>query len=290
MEAVIREQIAAHGPNSHSPGPIFDYCLGDGVELQIKKRASFPNGLLWSTLQDIVTGLWLYIIQGRRFRKAQFWVLGEAADFVIGYGVIKQQRRLATVIAKREVEKFSWSDSSSLAPGGIINSSLLDSRFPNSTSANPSGFSLPSLPAGPWRFRIPNTEMTLCISPRSPGFQLAVIEDLLNGANNRIHDQIELHGGSASIPGIDFRQRDHNSGWALEVINSRSRSDGLTWDQLADIVIGLAWFIVDGKHYRAFYFTVLYGEALVEIGFGRIMMSLVLPSHQGYGENVSGTA
>ena len=71
-----------------SLGRDFQYDLGDGVDLQISPRSTFPNGLLWSTLHFIVEGLWMYITSEDRFCEIEFQVLVGPSGFEIGYGMI----------------------------------------------------------------------------------------------------------------------------------------------------------------------------------------------------------
>ena len=85
---IIRENIDDHGGNSPSPSRDFQYDLGDGVDLQISPRSSFPNGLLWQTLQSIVEGLWTYIMDANRFCETKFQILVGPSGFEIGYGMI----------------------------------------------------------------------------------------------------------------------------------------------------------------------------------------------------------
>lgn len=280
VAAVIKEAIKDYGANSHTPGPSFEYDLGDVVELRIWKRTSFPNGLTWETLQTIVNGLWLYYIQRKKEpREAQFRILVDANDFEIGFGVIRKPIAPSSTDFRTDTESYRRSGyaSASLISRGLNSSFLVSGTF-NSSLSDPDGFSLP-LTGGPRRFPIPYTGLTLGISPRSPTIDHAVMESLLIEANQLIYNQIDDRGENAPMTGSSFRHREEGSGIALELLSSRPPPNRLTWGQLSNVLEGIALYVVERQDYRACYITIFTSEPEVEIGLGKISFSIIEP-HQ----------
>lgn len=280
VAAVIKEAVEAYGANEQSPGPSFEYDLGDGVELGIWKRASFPNGLTWKTLQTIVNGLWLYYIQQKKEpRKAQSRVLVDENDFAITFSVSRKSITPSSTTPKRDTEfdRYSGYASASLIFKDL-NSSLLYSVPFNSSLSDRNEFS-PPLDGGARRFPIPDTGLTLAISSRGPFIDHAVMEHLLIEANHLIYSQIHDRGVNAPMTGSSFRHREEGSGIALELLSARPPPNKLTWGQLANVLEGIALYVVERQDYRACYITILASEPEVEIGLGKISFSIIQP-HQ----------
>ena len=110
-----------------------------------------------------------------------------------------------------------------------------------------------------------------------PAIQPSVMDILLTTMYNRLIDQIDSHGENASMAGTSFRYRDHTSGFAMEIINSRPPPNKITWGQAADVVEALALVIQERHQYRTIYFTIRNGKPESELGFGRIAKTLALP-------------
>ena len=54
------------------------------------------------------------------------------------------------------------------------------------------------------------------------------------------------------------------------MINAQAMPGGVTWLQVAYVVLGLVEYIVDGEHYSKYLFTVYDGEPQVEVALGTI--------------------
>ena len=87
---VIAQRIEVVGPQTLYPisganRQSFHQDLGDGVELVIEK--AFPDLFFtWGTLRDVILGLNMYLIDGRRFWQCYF---NFADDFsIVGTGQI----------------------------------------------------------------------------------------------------------------------------------------------------------------------------------------------------------
>lgn len=81
------------------------------------------------------------------------------------------------------------------------------------------------------------------------------------------------------MTGDTFRYRLDGPGISFELINTRPAPKTITWQQLADVVEGLALNVATRQDYRACYVTIFTGEPEVEIGLGKISKSIILP-HQ----------
>ena len=272
MGAVIRENIAEHGINAHSPGASFEYNLGDGIELQIWKRRAFPNGLLWKTLETIVVGLWIYMVQGQRCHEAGFRYLANQHGFEVGYGVIQQSNALSTTFNRRD----ALLPSKYMKPPSSVISEFRNSSL-NSISLNASTSNAIDLSNVPWRFRVPSSDITLSILARSHSIDPLILSGLLIAAEDQVLGQIAARGVNTSIGAISFRYRDSISGIVIEVIDSRYQTEKITWGQVRTVLVGLSWFVVHNDFFRTCYFTVFIGEEEKEIGFGSIAWKLVRP-------------
>lgn len=270
--AIIREQVADHGPYARSPGSSFAYDLGGGVEVEIWKRRSFPSGPSWKTLETIVYGLSLYMVQGNRPRAVKFRFLIPPNNLELGYGVIKQSHAFSSRTIARDLPLRLRPKDPSGSGSDLTNTSLL-----NSNTSHPSVFlsSIPKPLTVPRHFHIPHTDMNLRVIAKRQFISPVTMRALLNAAYARTVDQITVHGRNTPVTRGSFLYRDDSSRLFLEVTNSRLPSDKMTWGQVATAVQGLSQFMSDSGEYRACFFSVYKGEPVVEIGFGQIDEGLV---------------
>lgn len=84
----MREQINLHGHEAYPINGGLEYDLGHGLEILIRKMPEDPYGLDWSELQDVIVGLWDYIVTGMRYRAVTFDILDIEDDDQIGWGHI----------------------------------------------------------------------------------------------------------------------------------------------------------------------------------------------------------
>ncbi|CAF9929601.1 MAG: hypothetical protein ALECFALPRED_004415 [Alectoria fallacina] len=258
--AFLQEQINLHGAEAYPLNGGLEYNLGDGVKLLIRKMPEDPAGLDWAELQDVIVGLWEYIVEGRRYRTITFDVLNIEGDAQIGWGHI--------------VEGDQDSSSNISAKRGLPISTLGLPSSANSISGQRNS-SLPNLLGGPLNWPVDDSDMTLRLSSNggryAPGSDLdpETVRDLFIVLIEIIQGAITAKGEDAILGGKSFR---YGNLVVLEVINSPHM---LTWGQLATVVLGLVDFMVDNNHYHSWYFTIYVGNPKVEIGIGKIARGIV---------------
>ena len=230
------------------------------MKLLIRKMPEDPAGLDWAELQDVIVGLWEYIVEGRRYRTITFDVLNIEGDAQIGWGHI--------------VEGDQDSSSNISAKRGLPISTLGLPSSANSISGQRNS-SLPNLLGGPLNWPVDDSDMTLRLSSNggryAPGSDLdpETVRDLFIVLIEIIQGAITAKGEDAILGGKSFR---YGNLVVLEVINSPHM---LTWGQLATVVLGLVDFMVDNNHYHSWYFTIYVGNPKVEIGIGKIARGIV---------------
>lgn len=258
--AFLQEQINLHGDEAHPLNGGLEYDLGDDLEILIRKMPEDPDGLDWSELQDVIAGLWEYIVSGMRYRAVTFDILDIEDDSQIGWGhIVKWDRGpLSNRTAKRGLQISSLAlPSSADSISGQRNSSL------------------PTLLGGPVNWRVKDSNMNLRLSSigshRAPGHALdpEAVRNLFTVMIEILQNAIAADGEDAMVGGTSFR---YGRLVVLEVINSPHM---LTWGQLATVVLGLVDFMVDHDHFHAYFFTVLVGDPETEIGIGKIARGLV---------------
>ena len=96
--ASISENLAEHGAHSYSNLYPFAYDLGEDLEIKLCSSTNPNLGLTWGQLQIIVRGLWLYHIEGKRYKTSFFDVYNLQHEYVyplIGWGWIRKPMHLA---------------------------------------------------------------------------------------------------------------------------------------------------------------------------------------------------
>lgn len=258
-EAYLRDQIKLHGDEAHPINGGLECDLGNDLEILIRKMPQDPEGLDWSELQDVVAGLWDYIVDGMRYRAVTFDVLDIEDDAQIGWGHIVAWERglLPNRTAKRDLQISTPAPPSSANPtSGQRNSSL------------------PTVVGSPVEWPVEDSDMTLKFTSsgtrRSIGQALdpEAVKNLFVVVIEIIQSAIAAKGEDAILGGTSFR---YGRLVVLEVINSPHM---LTWGQLALVVLGLVDFMVDHDHNRSYYFTVFVGDPKVEIGIGKVVRGL----------------
>ena len=254
-EAFLQEQINLHGEEAHPLSGGLEYNSGTGLEILIIKQAQDPEGLQWSELQDVVTGLWAYIVAGMRYRALSFDILDMEDDFQIGSGhVIKWDGPSPPKrSAKRELQVTS-------------------PALPSSANSIPEQYnsSLAEQLGRPRDWPIEDSDLTLKIVTRGPALDEEALRNLFLGAIKTVQDAITAKGKDALLGSSDF----HSGRLVmLEVINEPFM---LTWEQLGYVVLGLIDYMIDHRHNRANYFTIFQGDPKVEFAIGKVTKGFYL--------------
>ena len=233
-----------------------EYDLGDGVEILIRKMPEDPDGLVWSELQEVIAGLWNYIVAGMRYRAVTFDILDIEDDAQIGWGHIVKWDRDSS--SKRTLKR------------GPQTSSLALTTSANSISGQRNS-SLPNLLGRPIEWPVKDSDMTLSFTTSSGGhysrgqtLDPEAVKNLFVVVLEIVQDGIATEGAEAALGYDSFR---HGSLVVLRVVN---RPHMLTWGQLATVVLGLIDFMVDHNHYHSWHFTIYIGDPKVEVASGQI--------------------
>lgn len=247
----MREQINLHGHEAYPVDGGLEYDLGGGLEILIRKMPEDPYGLDWSELQDVVVGLWDYIVTGMRYRPVTFDVLDIENDAQIGWGHIVNEDRSPTsnTTAKRDLQIVTPAlpSSANIIPGWR-NSSLLS----------------------PTDWPVKDSDMTLRMSSiRAHPLDPKEVRNLFIVLTEIVQNAIAARGEDAPLGSAAFR---FGNLVVLEVMDSSQR---LTWGQLGEVILGLIDFMVDHDHNKSYYFVVFVGNPKVEIGFGTIAKGIV---------------
>lgn len=252
--AFLQEQISLHGDEAHPLNGGLAYDLGEDLEILIRKMPEDPDGLNWSELQDVIAGLWDYIVTGMRYRAVTFDILDIEDDAQIGWGhIVKWDRNpLSNRTAKRELQNFT-------------------PALPSFANSIPGQYnlSLPDLLGEPIDWLVKDSDMTLRISCRSQVLEPEAVRNLFIVLIEIVQNAITAKGQDAILGGTSFR---YGRLVVLEVINSPHM---LTWGQMATVILGLVDFMVDHNHYHSSFFTVFLGDPKVEIGIGKIARGIV---------------
>ena len=249
-QAFLQEQIKLHGEDTHPLSGGLEYNSGAGLEILIMKQAQDPEGLQWSELQDVVTGLWAYIVTGMRYRALSFDILDIEDDFQIGYGHILKWdgASLSKRAAKRELQ-------------------ITSPALPSSTNSIPEQYNSSLLEhlGGARDWPIEDSDLVLRIVSRGPYFDEEALRNLFLGVIKIVQSAITAKGEDALLGSSSF----HSGRLVmLEVINEPFM---LTWEQLGYVVLGLIDYMIDHHNDQAIYFTIFQGDPKVEFAIGRVM-------------------
>lgn len=262
--AFLQEQISLHGDEGRPLDGGLEYDSGGDLEILIRKMPEDPDGLDWAELQDVIVGLWEYIVEGRRYRTTTFDVLNVEDDAQIGWGhiVALDQDLLSNGTAKRGLQTSALAPPSSASSiSGQRNSSLSD------------------LLGGPVDWPVKDSDMTLRLTSnggryaRGQALDPEAIRNLFVVVIEIASDAIADKGEDAEVGGKSFR---YGNLVVLEVINSPHM---LTWGQFATVILGLVDFVVDHNHYHSWYFTIYVGDPKVECGIGKLAKGIVEQSN-----------
>lgn len=247
--AFLREQISLHGYEAHPVDGGLEYDLSGSVEILIRKMPEDPDGLTWSELQNIIAGLWDYIVTGMRYRPVTFDVLDTEDDAQIGWGHIVngERKTISNTTAKRDVRI--------VAPALPSSANLILSQRNSS---------LPS-PLNPLDWPVEDSDMTLRISTfRAHTLDPEAVRNLFIVLTEIAQRAIAAKGEDAplGVPSVRYGSR-----VVLEVINQPHM---LTWKQFGEVILGLIDFMVDHNHYKSCFITIYVGNPKVEIGNGKV--------------------
>ena len=245
-----------HGDSAHPLDGGLQYDLDNDVEILIRKMPDDPDGLSWSQLQAVVSGLWEYIVAGMRYHTVTFDILDIEHDAQIGWG---------------HIVKWGWSSlSNGTAKRALQLSSPVPPSFANAISGQRNS-SLPSPLSGPTvDWPVKDSDMTLRLSPipgervRRADLDPEAVRNLFVVLIEIIQDAMATQGQGAVLGGRSFR---YGRLVVLRVINDPYM---LTWGQFAEVVLGLIDYMVDHNHYRARYFTIFVQDPKVELAIGSI--------------------
>ena len=250
VSAFLQEQINLHGENAHPLSGELDYDSGDGLEVKIIRSALDPEGLAWWELQDVITGLWAYIVTGMRYRAVSFVILDTGDDdFQIGWGHIVKWGgpSLSKRTAKRELQ-------------------ITTPALPSSANSIPkqNNSSLPEYLGGPIDWPVEDTDLTLRFCPRGTGLGEEALRNLFIVIVEIVQNAIMVKGEHALLGSSSFR---YGRLVVLEVINHPYM---LTWGHLAYVVLGLIDYMLDHHNDRANYFTIYQGDPKKELAIGKV--------------------
>ena len=226
------------------------------MEILIRKMPDDPDGLDWSQLQAVVSGLWEYIVAGMRYHTVTFDILDIEHDAQIGWGHIVKWGwgSLSNGTAKRALQ-LSYP-----VPPSSANA-ISDQR--NSSLSGPLGNSVADWP-------VRDSDMTLRFAPipsergRRADLDPEAVRNLFIVLIEIIQNVLATRGQEAVLGGTSFR---YGRLVVLKVINAPYM---LTWGQFAEVVLGLIDYMVEHNHYRARYFTIFVQDPKVEIAIGSI--------------------
>ena len=249
-EAFLQEQINLYGKHAHPLSGGLGYNSGAGLEILITKPAQDPEGLQWSELRDVVTGLWAYIVTRNRYRALSFEILDVEDDFQIGYGHVLRWDGASPSkrTAKRELQ-------------------ITSPALPSSANSIPEqhNSSLPEHLVGAKDWPIEDSNLFLRITPRGPYLDEEALRNLFLGVIKIVQTAITAKGADALLGSSSF----HSGRLVmLEVINEPFM---LTWEQLAYVVLGLVDYMIDHHNNRAIYFTIFQGDPQVEFAIGQVI-------------------
>lgn len=253
-EAFLQEQINLHGEDTHPLSGGLEYDSGAGLEILIMKQAQDPEGLQWYELQDVITGLWAYIVTGMQYCALKFDILDIEDHFQIGYGHILKRdgASLSKRLAKRELQITS--------PGLPSSANSIPGRYNSSLAQHL---------AGGRDWPIEDSDLTLKIVTRGPDLDEEALRDLFRGVIQIVQNAIAAKGKDALLGGSSF----HSGRLViLEVINEPLV---LTWEQLGYVVLGLIDYMIDYHMNREIYFTIFQGDPKVELAIGKVTKGFV---------------
>ena len=252
-QAFVQEQINLHGGDTHPLSGGLEYDSGAGLVILITKQAQDPEGLQWSELQDVLTGLWAYIVTGMRYRALSFEILDIEDDFQIGYGhIIKRDgASLSKRIAKREPQ-------------------ITSPALPSSANSIPERYnsSLAQHLVGAKDWPIEDSDLTLKIVTRGPALDREALRNLFLGVTKTVQNAITAKGKDALLGSSSFH---FGRLLMLEVINDPFM---LTWEELGYVVLGLIDYMIDYHNNRENYFTIFQGNPKVEVAIGKVTRGL----------------
>ena len=248
-QAFLQEQINLHGEDTHPLSGGLEYNSGTGLELLIMKQAQDPEGLQWSELQDVITGLWAYIVTGMRYRALNFDILDIEDDFQIGYGHILKWdgASLSKRNAKRELQ-------------------ITTPALPSSPDSIPERYnsSLPEHLGGARDWPIEDSDLILRIVTKGPALDEEALKNLFLGVIKIVQNAITTKGKDALLGSSSLH---FGRIVMLEVINEPFM---MTWEQLGYVVLGLIDYMIDYHNNRAIYFTILRGNPKVQFSIGKV--------------------
>ena len=246
----MQEQINLHGHDAFPIDGGLEYDIGSGSEILIRKMPQDPVGLDWSELQDVIAGLWDYIVIGMRYRPVTFDILNIEDDAQVGWGHIVNGdgTSISNTTAKRDVR--------------IVTPALPSSANLITSQRNSSLLSL----LAPLDWPVEDSDMIFRISEfRAHALDPEAVRNLFIVLTKIAQEAIAAKGGNAPLGTPSIR---YGSRVVLEVINYQPHM--LTWRRLAEVILGLIDFMVDHEHNKSCYFIIYVGNPKVEIATGMI--------------------
>ena len=206
-----------------------------------------------SEVPDVVKGLSLYMMQGKRSRAVCFRSiqhLGATKAVIINIGSVGQDFASSTTGFKREVPPsplVQYSSTSSVT--GPVNESTLNL---------PTAEDLP----------IPYTDYSLRLGNLGSQLHPWDLETILIAVSAVIEAEIAAHGRNARLPSSEYSMR--LAGLQLWIQRMPWATVNLAWVELAIILDGLRFYIIDGRQDREAFIDVINHVTGTQLAFGWI--------------------
>ncbi len=251
VKSEIQHQIDQSSVDSASAERCYNYKSADGFVLELWSRSGFPEGYVsLGDQRNVVSGLSLYMMQGRRPRAIRFQVtqnLGSTKAIIMHLGSIRQGVALPAIRAKRNLLPSPLVTTSSVT--GFLNASIL------------------SLPAAD-DFPIPDTDYSLYLGNLGVRLRPWDLELLLIAISAAIREEITAHGRNARLPSTEYSKV--FAGLQFWIQSMPWDTVNLAWAELAIIANGLWLYIVDGGHDREAFIDVINHVTGKQVAFGWI--------------------
>lgn len=250
----IQHHIDQSSVDAASSEQWYNYKSEDGLVLEIwSKSVSLEGYVSLGELRNVIDGLSLYMMQGRRSRAVRFQVihkLGATKAVILHIGSIRQDVALRTTSPKRDVPPSPLVQyaSTSSAVGGVNASTL-------------------SLLTGD-DFPIPHSDYSLHLGNLGSQLHPWDLETLLIAVSAVIEKEITAHGRNARLPSIEYSM--NLGGLQFWIRRMPWDTVNLAWAELAIIVDGLWLYVVDGGNDREAFIDVINHATGKQVALGWI--------------------
>lgn len=253
----VQYQIDLSSVDTPSSEQWSTYKSADGIVLKIWNKPVFPVGYgSLGELRNVIDGLSLYMMQGRRPRALRFQVIQDidaTKTVIVNIGLIRQDVASPNPRAKREVSPLRLVQGSSMpsisGPANVSSLNLLATDDPD-------------------EFPIPHTPYSLGFGFLGAYLHLGDVTTLLMAVRADIETELTAHGRNARLPSTEYSK--DSAGLQLWILQMPWHTVNLAWAELAIIVEGLWLYIVDGRHDRETFIDVINHVSGRQIALGWI--------------------